>query len=85
MTYTFSGSGIAWVAYTGPTRGSATIYLDGVLVKTVNLHSSKVAARPIVFSAAWAMNGTHVLKVVVVGTARRPRVDTDAFVKLRLY
>ena len=84
-TYVFSGSGIAWVAYTSHSRGSAQVYLDGVLVKTVNLRSTKPVTKVLEFSASWPSNGSHTLKVVVLGTAGHPRVDSDAFVKLRAY
>ena len=85
VSYKFSGGGVAWVAYTGPGRGFASVYLDGVLVKTVNLRSAKVSTKAITYSVGWATHGIHTLQVVVAGTAGRPRVDTDAFLRLRLY
>ena len=56
-----------------------------MLVKTVNLRSTKPVTKVLEFSASWPSNGSHTLKVVVLGTAGHPRVDSDAFVKLRAY
>ena len=81
-TYTFHGSSAAWVAYKGPTRGSASVYVDGVLKATVSLYAATKAARPVVYAFNWSANGTHTIKVVVAGTAGHPRVDVDAFYRL---
>lgn len=81
-TYSFTGSSAAWVAYKGPSRGSAQVFVDGVLKATVNLNASSTAARPQVYAFNWSTNGAHTIKVVVVGTAGHPRIDVDAFVRL---
>jgi GH25 family lysozyme M1 (1,4-beta-N-acetylmuramidase) len=81
-TYTFSGSNIAWVASRGPSRGSAKVYIDGVYTATVSLYKSTSVSRSLVYAKGWATNGTHTIKIVVVGTAGHPRVDIDAFVRL---
>jgi hypothetical protein len=82
MSVAFTGTGIAWVAPTGPTRGAARVYLDGVLQKAVSLYTKAPAFRKLMYTHMWAAQGTHTLKIVVVGTAGRPRVDVDAFVVL---
>ena len=35
--------------------------------------------RVVGFSTSWASYGSHTIKLVVVGTSGRPRVDLDAF------
>jgi hypothetical protein len=70
------------VAYKGPSRGSAQVFVDGVLKATVNLNASSTVARPQVYAFNWSTNGAHTIKVVVVGTAGHPRIDVDAFVRL---
>jgi len=80
--YTFVGSSVAWVSALGPGRGSAAVYLDGVYRATVSLYAATAASRRIVYAASWASQGTHAIRVVVVGTAGHPRVDVDAFVRL---
>ncbi|MES2210446.1 MAG: glycoside hydrolase family 25 protein [Chloroflexota bacterium] len=83
-TYTFTGSGVAWLAYRGPNRGSARVYVDGVYRKTVNLYSSSYVSRQVVFAYNWASSGAHKIKVVALGTAGHPRVDVDAFLRLTI-
>src|SRR4029079_858743 len=48
-TFTASGLSFAWVAYRGPDRGQAAIYVDGVYATTVNLYAPSLAARPIAY------------------------------------
>ncbi len=81
-SFAFNGSSVSWVAYRGPNRGSAKVYLDGAYAGTVNLYSSSYAARPVVFAASWGSNGNHTIKVVGLGTVGHPRVDVDGFVTL---
>jgi GH25 family lysozyme M1 (1,4-beta-N-acetylmuramidase) len=82
MTFRFTGSSIAWVAAKGPTRGNATIYVDGVYAGTARLNSSTSKSRVVAFARNFAGNGSHTLKIVVAGTAGHARVDVDAFVRL---
>jgi len=81
-SYTFTGSGIGWVTAVGPTRGSARVYVDGVLKSTVSLYAPTAALRRIAYVLNWNTQGTHTIRIVVVGTAGHPRVDVDAFVRL---
>jgi hypothetical protein len=76
---TFTGQQVAWVSTVGPTRGQARVYVDGAYVRTVDLRSSSIAARRIVYVRSWTSSGTHTLEIRVVGTSGRPRVDVDAF------
>jgi hypothetical protein len=82
-TYTFTGRNIAWVAARSTGRGSATILIDGLVVGTVNLQSTKLTFRRVVFSKAFGGAGPHTLQVQLVGTVGHPRVDVDAFVVLQ--
>ncbi|HEX8025494.1 MAG TPA: glycoside hydrolase family 25 protein [Candidatus Limnocylindrales bacterium] len=83
-TYSFTGAGVAWVASKGPTRGSARIYVDGVLTSTVSLYAASYSNKVVVFAKAWSTNGTHTIQVVCVGTAGHPRIDLDGFARLAL-
>jgi subtilisin family serine protease len=82
VTVRFAGKGIGWISRTGPTRGKARVYVDGVLVKTVDTHGP-TRAKQVVFAANHLSNAPHTLKIVVLGTSGRPRVDVDGFVVLR--
>ncbi len=80
--FTFTGRNVAWVATRGPDRGEAAVYLDGAYVRKINLYSSAMLYRRVVFAHSWASPGTHTLEVRALGTADRPRVDFDAFMVL---
>jgi beta-N-acetylhexosaminidase len=80
--FAFTGSAVAWVAYRGPDRGAADVYVDGTYRTTIHLHSRHYHARQIVYAISWAANGTHTIRIVNLGTAGHPRVDVDAFVRL---
>lgn len=83
VTYSFTGRAIGWVTTLGPDRGAAKVYLDGTLVATIDTHSASLVFRRVVFAKTWGSSGYHTLRVVVVGTAGRARVDVDAFEVLR--
>jgi hypothetical protein len=80
--FSFTGSSVAWVAAKGPTRGAVWVYVDGAFAMSVSLYASTGQSRSIVFARNWSTVGWHTLKIVVAGTAGRPRVDVDAFVRL---
>jgi Transglycosylase-like domain len=73
-TLRFSGKGIAWVGPTGPTRGSARVYIDGRYIRTVDLRRSTFHARSVVFSRALAA-GTHTLVIRVVTGGKPVAID----------
>ena len=81
-TFRFTGSSVAWVSSKSTNRGMAWVYVDGAFATSVDLHASSGQSRAIVFARNWSTVGTHTLKIVVAGTAGRPRVDVDAFVRL---
>ena len=78
-TLTFTGRRVAWNGPTGPTRGKAKVYVDGVYVRTVDLRRSSFDARATLFRTSWSKSATHTLKILVVGTAGRPMVAIDDF------
>jgi beta-N-acetylhexosaminidase len=81
-SYTFTGSAIGWVTAVGPTRGSAKVYVDGTYRTTVSLYAAQTGLRRIAYATNWAIQGSHTIRIVVVGTSGHPRVDVDAFVRL---
>jgi hypothetical protein len=64
-------------------NGRAKIYVDGVYVKTIDFYRSSTQSKVVVFNQSWPTNGLHSVKLVVVGTSGRPRVEVDAFPILR--
>jgi hypothetical protein len=81
-SFRFAGSSVSWVAYRGPNRGAAAVYVDGVYRAKVNLYAATYRSKQIVYAASWAGIGTHTIRIVNLGTRGHPRVDVDAFVRL---
>jgi subtilisin family serine protease len=83
ITRAFTGRGIALVAPKGPKRGSARIYIDGTLARTVKLDAKHVHPRRILFTRTWRTAQARTIRVVAVGSRHHRRVDVDAFVILK--
>jgi subtilisin family serine protease len=83
MTYRFTGRAAAIVAPTSPTRGKATVYVDGVYKATIDLRTSTSRSRRVVYAISYATAGTHTIQLRVLGTSGRPTVSLDAVVILR--
>jgi type II secretory pathway pseudopilin PulG len=79
-TFRFSGSQVAWNGPKGPTRGKAQVWLDGVLVKTVDLYASRFAPRNRIYTRSFAKAGQHTLLIKVLGTRGRPVVAIDELI-----
>jgi hypothetical protein len=86
--FTFTGHDVAWVTTKAPDRGKATVSVDGVVVKTVDLYASTAQFKKMVFSQSnLDPTVSHTIAVQVLGTKNSAssdtRVDIDAFVVLR--
>ncbi|MFC9690914.1 X2-like carbohydrate binding domain-containing protein [Kribbella sp. NPDC056951] len=65
-SFTFTGSSVEWSTALAPDQGEADVYLDGKVVRRVNLHGdARVTARQ-VFTATGLRNTQHTLKIVKV-------------------
>ena len=80
---TVTGRGFAWVGAYGASRGSARVYVDGILAATVSTYRTSTTYRPIIWSIAWSTSGTHIILIRPVGTGSHPRIDLDAVVVVR--
>jgi hypothetical protein len=80
VTFTSTGHDLAWIGSMGASRGSANVYVDGVLVQTVSLYSSTTRKRRVITTLSWSTAANRTIRIVVSGTAGHPRVDLDAFV-----
>ncbi|HEY0239319.1 MAG TPA: NosD domain-containing protein [Friedmanniella sp.] len=80
---TFRATGIAWVSRPGPYNGLAQVYLDGRLVKTLDLYKSKTQYKKTVWSVQGLSSSAHTLKVVRTGkknsSAKGANLVVDAF------
>ena len=77
---TFSGRSFAWVGSVGPSRGWAKVYVNGVLVKSVNLNAAANANRRILFTTTWSTARSRTITIRISGTAGHPRGDVDALI-----
>ncbi len=83
IRYRFTGRAVGWIAPVGAGRGAARVFIGGHRVATVDLGRLGSGGRRIVWARTWAHGGTHVIRIKVLGTPGRPRVDVDGFVVLR--
>jgi hypothetical protein len=74
-----SARSIGIVGRQGPTSGKAKVYVDGVLVSTIDLYRSTARSRVVLFSQSWPTAGVHTVKLFVSGTSGRPRIDIDGW------
>ena len=81
-TLHFTGRQVAWVGSKSATRGRASVYIDGHLVRTVDLHSTATHRRQIVFVRTFSSSAAHTIRIVCQGTAGRPAIDVDALLVL---
>ena len=80
LSLTFTGHSIGVLAAKSLYRGKARIYIDNVLVATVDTKSTTSTSRRFVFSQYIPAGGTHTIKVVPTGTGKYPVVRIDAIV-----
>jgi hypothetical protein len=78
-TYTCSCEALAWVTDEDTNHGSAKVYIDGVLKKTVNTQTATATNRAIVYKIGWASDATHTIKIVNLATSGHPRITIDGF------
>lgn len=83
VSYTFTGRAVAWVTTLRPDSGAVQVWVDGILASTVDTRADATTYRQVVFSKAWTTYATHTIKLVVMGTADRPRAELDAFEVIR--
>ncbi len=83
LNYTFTGRSIAWIGLEAVNRGKASVYVDGVLKATVDLHAASTLKQRVVWSGNYTTLATRRVTIRVSGTSGRPRVDVDGFIVVR--
>jgi VCBS repeat-containing protein len=79
-TITTTGRDFAFVGPRSSLRGTAQIYVDGVLAATINEQASTTSYRRVYWAVHFSTLTTHQIRVVVVGPSR---IDLDCFLILR--
>jgi hypothetical protein len=64
VSYTFNGTGIAYVTEKNSDEGNVDVYVDGVLKQTVNCANATRLVQQTVYSIAGLTAGSHTLKLV---------------------
>ncbi len=83
-TFTFTGRHVAWLSRLSNINGQARVYVDNVLIATVNTFSSTVQPKRVVFTRTFSTAVSRKLKIVVLGTpTTNPRVTIDQFFVLK--
>ena len=72
-------SAFAWIGPKGPTRGTAQVYVDTILIGTFSEKSTRTLAVQEIMSVTYASRATHKIGISVAGTGR---VDVDGFLIL---
>jgi subtilisin family serine protease len=80
-SFTFTGRSIAFVTTRAANRGQVRIFLDGTLQTTLDLGGA-TTFRSVVWQRTFTTSVARTVRLEVVGTAGRPRVDLDAFAVL---
>ncbi|TWD84693.1 carbohydrate binding protein with CBMX2 domain [Kribbella amoyensis] len=66
IDFAFQGTGVQWITALGPDQGEADVYVDGKLVRRVNLANDVRVTGREVFSSTGLRNGPHTLRIVKV-------------------
>ena len=82
VTFTTLGRTLAFVTDVAPSRGTADVYIDGVLTAHLTLTQSITKYRYLAYSITFASSAVHSMRIVYTGGPTK-RVDADAFIFLR--
>jgi hypothetical protein len=72
---------VALVMAKGPGRGKASIYFDGVYVKTIDTYAPANINRVVMWDKELGGTRNHTIKVVNQATSGHPRIDIDAYIR----
>jgi len=82
-TLSFGGTGVSWVGFQAPFAGIANVYLDGTLVKTVDLYAAAETVQAVLFTASGLASASHTLTIEATRTKNTASADyivvVDAF------
>ena len=68
VTVPFDGTGIRWIGYRDEWSGTASVYLDGNFIETVDTYASPARFQAVLFSIEGLSPGTHTLAIHVDGS-----------------
>ena len=68
VEFYFNGRGFDLISATAPSGGKANLYVDNVLVSTIDFYSPNYNGNQLLFSTRSLDSGTHLVKLEVLGT-----------------
>jgi Tfp pilus assembly protein PilV len=81
VTFTFTGTGVEWIAPVSNNGGYANIYIDGTLVASnVTTYNANTSYQQVIWSDSGLSNGSHTIKILADGT--KPAASTGTYVQL---
>jgi len=80
---TATGRVFSFITTKAPSRGKAKVYVDGKYVATIDLKAASTTYRVQAWTKTFSSSKAHTIKIVLLGTSGRPRVDADAFAVLK--
>ena len=83
ITFRFNGSAVALRGPVGPTRGAASIRVDGGRATQIDEFASRFSPAITLFVAHWNTAGPHEISIQVLDTPGRPTVGIDAVAVLQ--
>jgi len=83
VSFSFTGRDVAAIGPLFAGAGRAQVVCDGSPIATVDAGQAAPTPRGVLAWCRFETAGQHTIKLVVEGTAGRPRIDVDAFAVLR--
>jgi alkaline phosphatase len=80
LSFTFTGSEVAWIGRRSPDGGAARVLLDGLERLVVSTYAATRSDRRILYVATWPDAGEHTITIRTLGTPGHPDVVVDGFV-----
>jgi hypothetical protein len=69
-TFTFTGTGVAWIGYSDPWSGIARVLVDGAMRGLVDTYASPEQAQKRLFALTGLTPGSHTITIEATGTHR---------------
>jgi hypothetical protein len=81
VSFTFTGTGVEWIAPVSNNGGYANIYIDGTLVASnITTYNATTSYQQVIWSDSGLSSGSHTIKILVDGT--KPAASTNTYVQL---
>ena len=74
-TVHFTGTGMSWIGWRGPSNGIARVLVDGVLAATVDTYAATEEIQAVLYTATGLNDGAHTFTVEVTGDRNAASID----------